>query len=113
MSSNLQALFCVICISFGQILFKFTALSHEITGSYWKPKTACWLFSSLFLYSLATFGWINLLKNSSLSRLYPWMVLAFVFVPLISSVLFNERLNNGYWTGIAIIVAGLFVVLKK
>ena len=87
MPTSLSALICVCGIAVGQLLFKCTADSQSLSGSYLHPRTLLWLLSALLLYGITTFGWIWTLQQSPLSRIYPWMALAFVIVPLLSAVL--------------------------
>ena len=80
MSTTFAALLCVCGIAVGQLLFKCTANSQALSGSYLHPRTLLWLLSALMLYGITTFGWIWTLQQGPLSRLYPWMALAFVLV---------------------------------
>ena len=80
MPTSLAALLCVCGIATGQLLFKCTADSQAFSGSYLHPRTLLWLLSALLLYGVTTFGWIWTLQQGPLSRLYPWMALAFVIV---------------------------------
>jgi len=104
MSSSLGPLLCVFGIALGQLLFKFTAESLTITGSYLHPSTVRWLLTALIVYGVTTLGWINTLQQGTLSRIYPWMAVAFVIVPLLSNLFLSERLSLAYWLGITLIV---------
>ena len=113
MPSSLAALLCVCGIAAGQLLFKCTADSQSVSGSYLHPRTLLWLLSALFLYGVTTFGWIWTLQHGPLARLYPLMALAFVIVPLLSSVLLGERIQTTYWLGVALIVAGVSIAVRS
>ena len=113
MPASLAALLCVCGIAAGQLLFKFTADSQSMSGSYLHPRTLLWLLTALLLYGITTFGWIWTLQQGPLSRLYPWMALAFVIVPLLSSVLLGEKLQSTYWLGVAMIVAGVSIAVRS
>ena len=113
MPPSLAALLCVCGISVGQLLFKCTANSQAISGNYLYPRTLLWLLSALLIYGVTTFGWIWTLQQGSLSRLYPWMALAFVIVPLLSSILLGERLQTTYWLGVAMIVGGVSIAIRS
>ena len=104
---------CVCGIAAGQLLFKCTANSQAISGNYLYPRTLLWLLSALLIYGVTTFGWIWTLQQGSLSRLYPWMALAFVIVPLLSSILLGERLQTTYWLGVAMIVGGVSIAIRS
>ena len=113
MSTSLAALLCVFGIATGQLLFKCTADSRTLSGSYLHPHTLLWLLSALLLYGVTTFGWIWTLQQGPLSRIYPWMALAFVIVPLLSAVLLGERLQATYWLGVTMIVAGVTIAVRS
>ena len=113
MPTSLAALLCVCGIAAGQLLFKCTADSRALSGSYLDARTFLWLFSALLLYGVTTFGWIWTLQQGPLSRIYPWMALAFVIVPLLSAVLLGERLQQTYWLGITMIVAGVSIAVRN
>lgn len=113
MPPSLAALLCVCGIAIGQLLFKCTANSLALSGNYLHPRTLLWLLSALLLYGITTFGWIWTLQQGPLSRLYPWMALAFVIVPLLSAVLLGERLQPSYWLGVTMIVTGVSFAIRS
>ena len=113
MPASIAALLCVCGIALGQLLFKYTADSQTLSGSYLHPRTFLLLLSALLLYGVTTFGWIWTLQQGPLSRLYPWMALAFVIVPLLSAVLLGERLQLTYWLGVMMIVAGVCIAVRS
>ena len=113
MPASIAALLCVCGIALGQLLFKCTADSQALSGSYLHPRTFLLLLSALLLYGVTTFGWIWTLQQGPLSRLYPWMALAFVIVPLLSAVLLGERLQSTYWLGVMMIVAGVCIAVRS
>ena len=113
MPASIAALLCVCGIALGQLLFKCTADSQALSGSYLHPRTFLLLLSALMLYGVTTFGWIWTLQQGPLSRLYPWMALAFVIVPLLSAVLLGERLQPTYWLGVAMIVTGVSIAIRS
>jgi uncharacterized membrane protein len=113
MPTSLAGLLCVCGIAAGQLLFKCTADSQALSGSYLHPRTLLWLLSALLLYGVTTFGWIWTLQQGALSRLYPWMALAFVIVPLLSSILLEEKLQTTYWLGVVMIVGGVCIAIRS
>ena len=113
MTPSLAALLCVCGVAAGQLLFKCTANSKALSGNYLHPPTFLWLLSALLIYGVTTFGWIWTLQQGPLSRIYPWMALAFVIVPLLSAVLLGERLQATYWLGVTMIVAGVTIAVRS
>ena len=113
MHTYIVAILCICGIATGQLLFKCTADSQALSGSYLHPSTLTWLLSAMLLYGITTFGWIWTLQQGTLSRLYPWMALAFVLVPLLSAVFLGERLQTTYWIGVSLIVAGVSIAVRS
>ena len=109
MPASIAALLCVCGIAAGQLLFKCTADSQALSGSYLHPRTLLWLLSALIRYGVT----IWTLQQGPLSRLYPWMALAFVIVPLLSALLLGERLQTTYWLGVSMIVAGVSIAVRS
>ena len=90
-----------------------TADSQVLSGSYLHSRTLLWLISALLMYGVTTFGWIWTLQQGSLSRLYPWMALAFVIVPLLSTLFLGDRLLPSYWIGVAMIIMGVCIAVQS
>jgi drug/metabolite transporter (DMT)-like permease len=38
---------------------------------------------------------------------YPWVAAGVIIVPLLSTLIFGERVTSTYWLGTALIVAGI------
>lgn len=106
------AILCVIGLAIGQILFKVSATSLTQTGSFFAPKTAAILFVALTLYGTTTIAWVWVLQKIELGKVYPFMALAFVLVPLGSHFILGERFQLQYYIGIAMIVSGIIVTVK-
>ena len=106
------AFLCVLGVAIGQILFKLSANSLDQTGSYFAPRTALILFLALALYGVSTLAWIWVLQKVELGRVYPFMALAFVLVPLGSHFILGERFQSQYFVGIALIMIGIIVTVK-
>lgn len=99
-------------IAAGQILFKMTA--GKITGrpmmeSARDLSTIIPFGIALFIYASATVFWVLALRDLPLSRAYMFMAASFIIVPLVSVRVFGETLSTGYFIGLALIIAGLFV----
>ena len=103
---TLIAIICVFAIACGQILFKLCAQSYQLHGLM-VTKTLTIFTISIALYGLATLAWIWVLSNADLGKVYPLMALAFVFVPVASYFIFNERYSIVYVIGILLIVIGI------
>ncbi len=106
------AILCVVGLAIGQILFKISATSLAITGSYFSAKTAISLFAAMSLYAITSVAWVWVLQKTELGRVYPLMALAFILVPLGSHLVFGEKFTPQYFFGVGLIVIGIIVVAK-
>ena len=104
-------LICATAIAVGQLLFKHSA--HSLAGDprLWRLVTFPAFLSALLLYGAATIGWVYALKTAPLSKVYPFMALAFVFVPLLSWLIFGEVPTARYAFGIVFICAGILLTV--
>lgn len=110
--SYVAALFCVLGIAVGQILFKLSALAFSDSESLFSVKAASFLLSAMCLYGVTSLVWVWGLQKMELSRIYPLMALSFVFVPLGSHFVLGEVIRPQYIVGVLIIVIGIVVVAK-
>lgn len=70
------------------------------------------LWAGLSLYGISTGLLILALRDGELSLLYPVISLTYVWVTILSVVVFNERLNVYKILGIAVICAGVALLGK-
>ena len=109
----LSTLVCVAMISIGQILFKLTAASLDAKL---KPLqmlrqvvVSPWFVSAGILYVAATLLWVWILRSVPLGLAYPFMGLAFVFVPALASLFLGEPLQVKVILAGALIAAGIYL----
>lgn len=107
------AFLCVVGIAIGQVLFKLTAASLARTGSFFATNTLTLLVGAFALYGLTTVAWIWVLQKVDLGRIYPFMALAFVMVPIGSYIFLDERFTSQYFVGVAVIIVGILIVVKS
>ncbi len=107
----LGAVICVFGIACGQILFKLCADSYRQYQTVFNSTTLTLLFSSLTLYGVMTLLWIWLLGKTELNRLYPFMALAFVTVPVLSYFFLGECITTRYFIGVCLIIIGICTTL--
>lgn len=113
MNSYFLALLCVIGISTGQILFKFSAAALHRSGTFFDLRTATILGTALALYGITTIGWVWVLQRIELGKVYPLMALAFVLVPVGSYYFLSERFSAQYFGGVALIILGIVVTIRS
>lgn len=68
------------------------------------------VFSGLFAAVLASFAWMAALSKFELSYAYPFTSLNFVLVVAISVLLFGEAIDAYKIGGLALILAGVYVL---
>lgn len=112
MITYVAAIFCVLGLAIGQILFKVSATALTKSGSFFAPKTVATLFAAMCLYGITSVTWVWVLQKIDLGRVYPLMALAFVLVPLGSHIVFGERFQTQYFTGVAMIMVGIIIAVK-
>ena len=103
-------------ISLGQVQFKMAAdhaREHAAQGFATAMLGNLHFYAAIVLYAALTVVWVWLLTRIPLSRAYPFVVLSFVFTPLLAALWFGEALNLWYFAGLALIVAGLALILAK
>jgi multidrug transporter EmrE-like cation transporter len=97
----------------GQLLFKLAA-GRLVLGQGPAALAASFvslpMIAALVLYGAATVLWVYLLHGLPLSRAYPFVALAFAFVPLLSWLAFRDTLDLRYGLGLALMLAGLYLV---
>jgi drug/metabolite transporter (DMT)-like permease len=99
----------------GQFLFKFAALRTpggaipERLGALMQDVV---FLAALALYAVLAFLWVWILTFTPLSRAYPFVAIAFAVTPLLGGFIFGEPLTLRLFVGIAIIFAGLIVVVS-
>lgn len=107
----LLTILCVLGIAAGQILFKFSASAINESGSFFDIKTLTIFFSTMVLYGITSIGWVLILRRAELGKVYPFMALAFILVPLASRFFFGERFAPMYFIGTALIISGIVVTV--
>ena len=112
MNFQIIAVLCVVGLAIGQILFKFSAISWMQTGSLFSFKTASTLSVAIMIYAATTLAWVWILQKEELGRVYPFMALGFILVPLGSHFFFNEQFNTQYFIGSVLIIVGIIVAVK-
>lgn len=103
---------CVLCISLGQVLFKKSALSIPEIVTWQSLVFNGWIVGALALYGATTLFWIWILRQTSLHAAYPFMGLAFLIVPCLERIFFNEPLRLPTMIGGLLILAGVFVASR-
>ena len=92
--------FCSLLGATGQIFFKQASDSNNIVR----------LGFGLLLYGSATILYVYMLRYGELSMLYPIISLSYVWVLFFSVWLFNESLTWTKFTGVMLILGGVYAI---
>jgi drug/metabolite transporter (DMT)-like permease len=99
-------------LAVGQLLFKKAGLSMRGMPLFDGLLSVAQLpafYAAISLYAVSTVLWVWLLSRVTLMQAYPWVSAGVVIVPLLSGMIFGERVNAAYWLGAALIVAGIAI----
>lgn len=101
--------FCTLLGAAAQVLIKTGAdrLPHP---SVLQMITSPWLLSGYSLYGVSTVLLVLALKHGQLSLLYPVISLTYVWVTILSVIVFHEVMNPFKVAGIVLIVIGVGVL---
>lgn len=100
----------VLALAVGQILFKLAA--RGMAGSAPLIQQIVfngYLWVALVVYAVATAFWIALLRHIPLALAYPFVALAFFFVPVLAHFILQEPLRWQNLLGGAFILLGVWV----
>jgi drug/metabolite transporter (DMT)-like permease len=100
---------CTILGATAQILLK-TGANQLVHPSPLAMLTNVALLAGLSFYGVSTVLLVLALKDGELSLLYPVIALTYVWVTLLSLMLFHDRINPVKFAGIATIVVGVAVM---
>jgi multidrug transporter EmrE-like cation transporter len=111
---NKTSVFLVLGCTFlgaaAQVLMKLGANALPPGASVVQMITCLPLLAGLAVYGLSTVLLILALRNSELSLMYPIIALTYVWVMILSVMIFNESLNAFKVLGVLVIVGGVAVL---
>lgn len=102
---------CTILGAAAQVLMK-TGANHMTQPGLLGMATNLPLMAGYCLYGLSTLLLVLALKDGELSLLYPVIALTYVWVTILSFVIFHDDLNPWKLLGIVLIVSGVGVLGK-
>lgn len=108
----------VVLGTLGQLSLKYTFNASKQRGCQ-KQITIKNIVSSKYFwiwficYVIATVVWLIVLRSTPLSKAFPALGLTFACVPLSSHYFLKEKIILRQWLGIAVIIAGVCLVVQK
>ena len=100
------AFLITLAASVGQIFLKQGAMKIEFPKHLINHE----IIYGLAIYALCAFFWIWLISKINLSKIYPFLTLTFIFVPILSKYFLGEIISINQWAGFVIIFIGLIVI---
>jgi multidrug transporter EmrE-like cation transporter len=100
---------CTLIGAAAQILLKIGA-NQLASSNPLKMLLNPWLFSGYALYGMSTILLILALRKGQLSVLYPVIALTYVWVTILSIMIFRESMNVYKALGLSVVVAGVAVL---
>ena len=102
----------VLLLSVGQVLFKIAATQIVLSNSIWSSLRNPTLLVALGVYGFATVLWILVLRTIPLRLAYPFVAMAFVFVPIMAHFALAEPLKINTFIGFILILSGVWVSVR-
>jgi multidrug transporter EmrE-like cation transporter len=106
---------------YGQLILKWRIVKYGVLPEgiidkiYFLTKLLFdpYIFSGFFSALIASFFWMATMTKFDISFAYPFMSLAFVFVFILSVLLFHEPLSWHKVLGLILIVSGIIVTSRS
>jgi undecaprenyl phosphate-alpha-L-ara4N flippase subunit ArnE len=99
-----------------QVFLKLTMLKtpkFSFTFIYFKDLLTNWHFATSGICMLAAgLIWFYILKHFDLSVAYPATAIAYIFGMLAAIFIFHEAVPVTRWIGVALIITGVFFIVK-
>jgi drug/metabolite transporter (DMT)-like permease len=112
--SVILVLCCTLIGAWAQVFFKNGANHLPAGASFLETAlsllTNVELLAALSLYAVNTLLLVLALRHSELSLLYPVIAIQYVWVTILSKVVFHEALNGWKLAGIAVIITGVAIL---
>ncbi len=112
MRIQLAAIGCVLLLTVGQIAFKAAAQASVAAGGMLAPRPLAMTVGALAIYAVASLLWMLLLQRAPISRVYPFMGLAFVVVPVAAHFVLGDTLGLRYLFGSVVIALGVVIAVS-
>jgi drug/metabolite transporter (DMT)-like permease len=95
-----------VCAAVGQLLFATGARGRTGLLSFFNLR----ILTGFALYAVSSLFWIYSLSRVRLIQVYPFTVLTFVLIYLGSAVLLGQRPSTPGVCGVALVLAGLYLL---
>lgn len=104
---SVLALLSSLLGALGQVFLKF-GVKNSLIESLKAPP----VWAGAVFYGVAFLLWLEALKGSPLSRLYPYLALNFVFVPLFGLLFLREQIKVLNVVGYVLCITGMLLATR-
>ncbi len=117
MKPFLAIILSIMLGSFGQLALKYgtklAAVKAITAGTLPSYLLNPPIWAGLFLYALSAILWIYGLSKTELSYAYPMVALGYVFVCVLSVLLFKETMPHLRIAGLGVIILGVIMIARS
>lgn len=117
MKPVLTIIISILLGSFGQLALKYgtklAAVKATTAGTLPSYLLNPPIWFGLFLYGLSSVLWIYSLSRTDLSYAYPMVALGYVFVCVLSVLLFKETMPYLRIAGLCVIILGVIMIARS
>ena len=99
---------CTLLTAFGQLFFKYS--SQDLQLNFISLITNHNLILGFLFYGVGAVLLIMALRFGDLSVIYPFISLTFIWVMIISIIVFNEKVNSFKINAIILIILGIMMI---
>lgn len=89
--------------------FPASQLLYKIVPMFFNP----YVFFGFAFFGLSSLFWLIVLSRLQLSFVYPMVSVAYVLVALFSMLFFKESVSLVRWSGIAVIIIGVYLISRS
>ena len=89
---------------------KINLLNKKVIKILFKIFTQTYIIIGCVFFGISMIPWVVVLSNFDLSFAYPLVSISYVFIALLSRLLFKEKVSLRRWISIGLIVFGVFLV---
>jgi drug/metabolite transporter (DMT)-like permease len=104
---NMLAIISSLLGSAGQLLLKI-GIKKDIIGTI----TSSPVIAGAIFYGFAFLLWLAALKEQPLSKLYPYLSLNFIFVPILAYLILHEPIDGRNILGYFFCIAGMLLASR-
>ncbi len=100
----------VALVCAGQLMFKHISIIINAGAHILSVPVLGYAILAFAVSGSGSLVWIYLLRSVELNRVYPYMAMSFVILPILSAFFFGEKLSLHYFVGIAFIALGIVAI---